>query len=349
MSFFLGLNAPWIDCGWDFGAAPPGWDLDGAHRAQWHERMRARVRETRELGLSVLRWFVLGNGANLGPQPRWDAGVSRWRWEAAPLGDAFHADLDALLDACAQEGVTLLPSLTSFGMFEHRDDAFAMRAKSNPTHGVPGLRMAALCDSDARIAFDENVIAPLVRALASRASQLSAIEVINEPEWATRGALHGDRRSESVPFADMLAFVRATSAHIRAAGVDATVGFVRHATNRSWDTLSRLSSGVGLGLSLGQVHHYPTARERLPFHDAQLGPCIVGELATRFDVLPRWPELKGVDSLGARLAHIEASGYAGALLWSAQPRRGASWPDRATQWDAAVRAEVRAIAARLGR
>lgn len=349
MAFFLGLNAPWVDCGWDFGAPPPAWDLDGTHRAGWRARMQARVRETRELGLSVLRWFVLANGANLAPLPRWDAGVARWRWEPLPLGDAFYTDLGALLETCAAEGVKLLPSLTSFGMFEHRDDVFAERAKSPSARGLPGLRMAALSDPAARAAFDEGVIAPLVCFLAARAPQLLAIEIINEPEWATRGALHGDARSESVRFADMLAFIRTTSAHIRAAGLDATVGFVRHPTNTSWESLSRLTSGEGLGLSLGQVHHYPSDAERLPFHDASLGPCIVGELATRFDVLPRWSDLSGVDSLSARVSHIEASGFDGALLWSAQPRRNATWPDRATQWDDATRAEVRAIAARFSR
>jgi len=349
VSFELGLNAPWVDCGWDFGPAPPGWDLDGSHRASWRTRMTARVRETRALGLPLLRWFVLANGANLAPTPRWDVGARRWRWIAAPLDERFFADLAALLDVCAAEGVTLLPALTSFGMFEHRDDVFAERAKAAPTRGVPGLRAAALCDPEARAAFETNVIAPLIRFLATRARQLRAVEIINEPEWATRGALHGDARTESVPVADMLAFIRATSTQLRAAGLDASVGFVRYATNSSWDAISRLSSGAGLGLALGQVHHYPTARERLPLHDSQRGACLVGELATRFDVLPRWPDVTGVDSLSARIAHIEASGYAGALLWSAQPRSGATWPDRATQWDESVRVEVREIATRISR
>ena len=349
MAFELGLNAPWIDCGWDFGTPPPGWDRSGAHRAKWRERMRDRVRETRSLGLSLLRWFILANGANLGPQPRWDAGARRWRWEALPLDEAFFADLEALLEACAVEGVTLLPSLTSFGMFEGRSDVFAEQAKAAPAQGVPGLRAAALCDPEARMAFDEGVMAPLVRFFAARAGQVRAIEIINEPEWTTRGALHGDKRTESVPLADMLAFIRATSARIRSVGVAASVGFVRYPTNAAWESLSRLTSGVGLGLTLGQVHHYPTARDHLPIVEARRGPCIVGELATRFDVLPRWPDLIGVDSLSARIAHIEASGYSGALLWSAQPHVGTVLPDRATRWDDSVRAEVRAIAARFGR
>ena len=349
MSFALGLNAPWIDCGWDFGAPPPGWDLDGTHRARWRAQMRARVRETRSLGLSLLRWFVLGNGANLGPQPRWDAGTARWRWEPLPLSEAFFADLDALLDACASEGVTLLPSLTSFGMFERRDDVFTERAKSSSTHGVAGLRMAALQDSASLAAFDERILAPLVRALGARRSQLLAIELINEPEWTTRGALHGDRRTESVSLAEMLAFLRNASRNVRSVGVAATVGFVRHETNAHWEQLSRLTSGASLGLSLGQVHHYPSARERLPLHDAARGPCLVGEIATRLDVLPRWPDLAGEDALTARVEHVAASGYSGALFWSAQPRRGGIWPDRATQWDDAARAEVRSLAARFSR
>ena len=80
--------------------------------------------------------------------------------------------------------------------------------------------------------------------------------------------------------------------------------------------------------------------------DTARGACIVGELATRFDVLPQWAALGGVDLLHARIAHLEASGYDGALLWSGQLRVGATWPDRATQWDEPTRAAVREMSAR---
>ncbi len=185
---------------------------------------------------------------------------------------------------------------------------------------MPGLRAAALTDPDARAAFDERVIAPLVRVLAARASRLHAVEIVNEPEWITRGALRGGRPDAEVPLPAMLDFVRVHAAGLRAAGLTATVGFVRDATRRAWDALSRLAYGEGLGLGLGQVHHYPGPRERLPLHDPRGGPCLVGELATRFDVLTRVGPSSAPPTRSRSASRTSRrAATRGRCSWSAQP------------------------------
>jgi hypothetical protein len=175
-----------------------------------------------------------------------------------------------------------------------------------------GVRMhgrgPAVSDAARRQRLLDGVFQPLFDRYG-KARAIQAWDVINEPEWATRGL--GTRRRTALTRETMRAFIGETVERIHAAtGQAATVG---SASGRWLDLVK------GLGLDFYQVHWYDKLEKRFPL-DRPLGPlgldrpCVLGEFPTR----------GSRRSAHAILDAARRNGYAGAWAWSVLAEDGAT-------------------------
>ncbi len=337
----VGVNYPWVDYGWDFGEAPPPWRGAGAEPA-WRGRIDAHLSRFVALGLKVVRWFILADGLAYGTgadAPRRTASGARgWSFTPPPLAPALQAHFGALLERfeAANRGhasprITLLPVLVDFLFFQPGTWPVVRAAVAGepprPDPGwVKGGRGDAVNDASKRRAFLAEALAPLLRISRAHARVIHGWEIVNEPEWVTRGWHPHARFGLPVEASAMRAFVEEASADIRRAGFRPTVGFARR------ETLAR----TGLLTELNQFHHYAGGRRRLAPPDP---PAILGELATSAE--DAWPELRRT---GQRVLHrlrlAERQGYPLALLWCAAPLVSGTGGDRHGRWDAAVEEDI---------
>lgn len=344
--FVLGANYPWVSCGHDFGPKPPAWA--GAGRTDW-KTVRRDFEELAELGLSVVRYWLLAGGVNypVGRDPDEYAlripfrelGAERTTalrfepWGAPPaLPRAFLDDFECLLEACRAAGVRLLPSLISFELF----------LPITPHVGGPasGGRGAFVLGRHQRAFFD-GVLEPLLDVCERHRDALFAFEVMNEPDWV---ALPAEGERPLAPTDALAAFLVEGARRIARRGLLSTIGFC-HA-RPSWlpeQARFALAALASRGRYLHQRHHYP--REDLsmrlpPASTSAVEPCLLGELPTAQHA--RWadPELWASECeperyLEARIALAKERGYVGALVWACRAN------DPHSRWDARVRAQVK--------
>jgi hypothetical protein len=350
----VGINYPWLCCGWDFGAPPPGYGQRPA-LAEVVERDFLRLRAA---GVEIVRWFVLADGFGYGTgvlAPQRDGGDFRFGAEAR-LEPALLADFEALLALCARSQLRLLPVLVDFhwgfpGLDRHTRDAPTLELwDRSPRAGAPGVRLHAararaahlpegfvkggradvLRDAGVTARFVEHVLAPLLSVSRRHADAIYAWELINEPEWIVKRPLlprRLDRRARVEPAA-MRRFLRTGLSVIADHGFTATVGFASARALRRWDSPRR-----PLGLGLNQIHYYPSSLlSRLPrAHFSNGLPCLLGELASHPAAPRPWPDLPASrQDLAARLALARARGYTAALAWSYRATDRATDPERAT-------------------
>ena len=334
----VGVNYPWVNYGLDFGRAPPSWGRTPGTDPAWLAEVDAHLVRFVDLGLRVVRWFILADGLAYGTgadAPRPD-GRGRWRFDPPPLDPEACRHFGLLMERfeAANPGgaprITVLPVLVDYGFFA----AGRCPVKHAASHDdgdpewVKGGRADAVNDVTRRRAFLAGALAPLLRISRSHARVIHAWEIVNEPEWVTKGWHPRSKRGLPVEEGAMRAFVLEASAAIREAGFSPTVGFAQR------ETLSR----ARLGGEGSQVHHYAGGRRRLaPADPAQ--PAILGELATATTSDP-WPDLPAhAQGLFARLQLAERRGYPLALLWSALQLVSGD-ADRHSRWDAEVEREI---------
>jgi hypothetical protein len=341
----VGINYPWLHCGWDFGPEPPGYGPRVA-RAE----LRADLTRLARAGVQIVRWFVLADGfvygtGELGPQR--EKGTFRFTAEAA-LPASFVDDFASLLALCAELGLQLLPVLIDYhfafpGLARDSEDARTLslwdrtprrgqkpslrllvareRASRLPAGYVKGGRADVIADSASTGRFIERVLVPLLAASQRYEHAIYAWELINEPEWIMRRMPF--EPGFRLPRAAVCRFMERGLGVIRDHGFLATVGFARARSLRSLQ-------GELPALALNQLHYYPRGRfARLaPARFANGRPAILGEFATESAVLGPWPDLPaGRQDIAARLALAREHGYQAALLWSYRAR------DRATLAD----------------
>ncbi|HEY2077071.1 MAG TPA: hypothetical protein VGH53_12115 [Streptosporangiaceae bacterium] len=326
----VGVNYPWFSYGWDFGAAPPGW-RSGDDPA-WFAHLGRHLQHLSAIGISVVRWFILGDGLTYGTGPdaptvdRVASGESAgWRFDPPALAREFQEHYEAVLRSFAAQStrsrpVRLLPVLADYKFCEpgiwpvsRQDTALG--------HGVPdegwvkGGRAEAIT-ANCRV-FIEQVLRPLLRLSSGYRDAVYAWDVFNEPEWVTSG-WHPDRTNDHpVGETEMRAFLEASIAAVREAGFKSTIGFGMIETIRQ----------TGLYADINQFHHYTDGSrflDRDPFDPRH--PGIVGEFATSTaeDI---WPELRQRSQrVLERLKFAESQGYALALAWSFRAE------DRHTSW-----------------
>jgi hypothetical protein len=343
----VGINYPWLHCGWDFGPEPPSYGPRIA-RAE----LRADLTRLAQAGVTIVRWFVLADGFSYGvgeQAPQRDRRGFRFDSEAR-LAPSFIEDFVSLLALCAELGLQLLPVLLDhqfafLGLDRHSEDARTLalwqrapessergslrltrareRAARLPAGYVKGGRADVIADARVTQRFLDNVLAPLVGASRRHMEAVYAWELINEPEWIMRRLPFAS--TFRMPVEVVCRFMQTGLSAIRDHGFTATVGFARARTLRA--LLGKLPA-----LDLNQVHYYPRWRlARLA--DARFAngrPSVLGEFATRSDQLGAWPDLPSSrQEIARRLALAQRKGYDAALLWSFRGRDRATLEDRA--------------------
>ena len=282
--FLVGANLPWISYGGDFGANR--WHPEGGlNRPDVRARARELLHGLADAGARAVRWFVLCDGR---------AGI---RFDetggAAGLDDRVFADLDVALELLARAGLSAIFVLIDFLWF----------SRARTVNGVRlGGRGKLMADAQRCTSLLDRVLAPILERYGHE-SAIRAWDLINEPDWiATRIR---PLRRRAIARSTLREFVRGGATRVHELTVHAaTVGSARPST---------LPLLLGLGLDFYQVHWYDKLRCRfdLTAQAAGLGvdrPVVLGEFPTR----------------GCRLAPAaifdlaRASGYAGALAWSAR-------------------------------
>jgi hypothetical protein len=219
--FLTGANYPWglwegkSNYGCDFGR-----NRWGSHTgvSQHAERVEADFRSMRDLGLDVVRWFVLCDGR---------AGV-RFGEEGEVLGpdDLLTEDLDAAVAAARFSGMRLILVLLDYLWVVYRG---------------PGAIGPGMVD---------RLFLPLFRRYG-KCREVLAWELMNEPDWVVEGMNPDPQRVArpmgSAPFMELVA---ETSRCVHAdTGAMFTVGTCRPRNTTMLDTPEA-------GLDVLQVHPY---------------------------------------------------------------------------------------------
>jgi hypothetical protein len=279
--FIVGANLPWMAYGGDFGAN--AWHPTGGVHTRVEE-LRCALDRVATAGVRRIRWFMLCDGR---------AGI-RFAPDGAPLGldDSFFADVDAALAAAGDRGIEI--------MFVLFDFLWCVPARS--VAGVQlGGRAEVLRDTVMRTALLDRVLTAIFERYGDK-PQISAWDIVNEPEWATCGV--GARRRRSCVSVDtMREFVRdAVALAHRHTRQPVTVG----SASVHW-----LDTWRDIGLDFYQAHWYEHLERRSPLarpvRDFGLDrPVLLGEFPSR-----RAPvELQRI------LDTARAAGYMGAFVWS---------------------------------
>jgi hypothetical protein len=279
--FRVGANLPWIHYGGDFGAN--AWHPDGGLHTRADELGRALDRVS-TAGIRRIRWFMLGDGRT---------GI-RFGPDGVPLGLDEHVfvDVDAALAAAGARDIEIM-----FVLFD-----FLWCARPRLVDGVQlGGRRDIWQDRRSRDALLEQVVRPIL-VRYGRDRRIFAWDIVNEPEWATRG-LAARWLRPSVSLDAMQALVRDAAALVhRHTSQAATVGSVSTRFLHAWREL---------GLDLYQAHWYPKLERGAPLarpvSELELDrPLLLGEFPSR--VSPE--ELQRI------VDTARAAGYAEAFVWS---------------------------------
>ncbi len=338
----VGVNYPWFDYGWDFGLGPPSWRA-GRRTPRWYDEIDRDLRQLQDIGVSVVRWFILADGLTYGtgddaPRVRGWA-RRRWRFDPPPLDRAILAHFSELLarfaatSSGAAPHIQLLPVFIDFlfcqpGVLPVMAPEAPGSSNMVPHRGwVKQGRADAVANDNKRARFLDNALGPLLEASQHYPAVIYAWELINEPDWVTEGWSPNPQREPRVAESSMQAFIEEGSERIRRAGFRPTVGFGSAATLRR----------CGVVADVSQFHHYPDGTATLDRHEFDC--CIVGEFATAATDV--WPDLIDTgQTVLNRLRLAESRGYSLALPWAFRSQ------DRHTTWSSEVERDVRAFTER---
>lgn len=334
----VGVNYPWFDYGWDFGLGPRAW-RGGRNTPRWYDHIDQDLRHFRDLGVSVVRWFILADGLTYGRDdgaPRLRGLLRRkWHFDPQPLTSEFLAHFTELLARFAATGranggpIQLLPVFIDFHFCQPGIPILVPEAAGSsrmiPDRAWVKQGRAEAISSDAkRGRFLDGALEPLLRASQQYAEVIYAWELINEPDWVTETWDPNPGHEPLVSEPAMRAFIREGSERVRRAGFRPTVGFASASTLRL----------CAIDADVSQFHHYPGGGVTLDRHEFDLG--IIGEFATAATDI--WPDLldQGQSVLN-RLRLADACGYSLAIPWAYRSQ------DRHTTWSSDVENDVRAF------
>jgi len=317
----VGVNypVPWNVYGIYLGSGNPPGSCPGMD--VWPSNLATNLITLRdELGVQVVRVFLLGNAANCG------AVVDGRTTLPEVLDPRVIRQLAAMFEAFAEAKLLVIPSLIDFKAFGER--RVLGRAPTAPTNGCTD-RHDIVNDLAIRQSFFDRVLRPFLAVSKPFRSIVYAWEVQNEPIWNVRElsftSIVTDLERSAVgrtkiSRALMQAFLQQAVDIIERFDVEprfkATVG------HRFARDLERFPTG-----QLRQFHYYPLqllgvglVDRTLP--DAATTRAFLGEVAAGTHGHP-WPELAGADSLRAgtrarvreRLRLARHKGYPLTLLW----------------------------------
>ena len=283
LPFLAGANLPWLRYGNDFGAN--AWYPNGGiSRPEERHELLVLFEHLREKGISTLRWFLFGDGR---------AGI-RFTRSGTPAGpDRFlFADIDTALETATACGLKIIFVLFDFHWFGKAllINGVQVRGRGGVIRGTAKQR-----------ALRRRVLRPLLERYG-RSPVILAWDIVNEPEWATRGC-GGGISGNAVSFFAMRRFIKRTSRLV----------------HRCTDQLATVGLGSASGLSLVrdcdldfyQVHWYDRWQAAAPLErpvaDLKLDrPLLLGEFPTKNSARPA-EEI---------VSAAKKSGYCGALAWS---------------------------------
>jgi hypothetical protein len=282
LPFLEGANLPWLRYGGDFGAN--AWSPDGGvGKAETREDLRRICLELNERGIKTIRWFLLCDGR---------AGI-RFTKAGTPIGPDRHLfpDIDAALEIAAACDLRVIFVLLDFQWFGEADqfNRVQVRGRGNVIRSAFKQR-----------ALRRRVLKPLLERYG-RSPVILAWDIVNEPEWATRGC--GGASTGILPYLAMRRFIKKMARMVhRYTGQLATVGLANAAG---------LPLVKATGLDFYQVHWYDrwdaAAPLERPVSEWDLDrPLLLGEFPTQNSA--RLPE--------AIVEVSKQSGYCGALAWS---------------------------------
>lgn len=295
----------------------------------------------KRMGVSVVRWFLLGNGANYGVPPRPVMRRARTlhgsptRYEdrefnpPSTVDKRFPRDFTELLRRFRAAELQIIPSLIDFPFGAYR--------KSGPTPNgtYHGGRADVIRDPAKRKVFLDTMLRELLDASKGFEKEILAWEVINEPTWLCVGLGPLSEPEHSLRFAEvtipsMREFLADAVARIDKAGFRSTVG------HRFFDDMTTFPAGT-----MPQFHFYNEYRWYAILGDTNTDPKQVkgaklfagqpkpflGELDTGYNRYgDRWTKDLGAnDSLLERLRLLRAEGCDLALVW---PDMGGAKPKR---------------------
>ena len=338
----VGVNYPWRDYGWDFGLGPPAWRGSWA-TPRWYPEIDTHLRRFQDVGIRVVRWFILADGLAYGvgaeaPVPDRLA-KGGWRFEPPPLSAECLQHFEALLDrfaAASADGrpaIQLLPVLIDFHFCKPGTHPLTKPDRSNPgkpaedADWVKHGRAQALTDAAKRERFLDRVLEPLLQASRRYSQVIYGWELINEPDWVTRGWHPHFFARPPIPEVAMRAFIEEGARRIRVAGFKPTVGFA------SVEALRK----ARIDLEINQVHHYPGGARILDCRAFDSGcPSVLGEFATAPDDV--WPDLTlDHQRVLHRLRLARSQGCPLAMPWSFLGQ------DRHTAWSDEVERDINAF------
>jgi hypothetical protein len=263
----VGYNYPWP---WDkygcyFGEPAEPWI------AHWLDVLPANLSEIADLGMKVVRIFLVCNGNNWGKMtPHSYSKVVQehgggfhqetmtvWSFDPPDATDPrCTQQLKKMLECFRQAGMQVIPSFIDFGLLA---PAYEVGGGSGRTEAVTNLgkRVKLLSFLD-----------DLLQASKGYEKEIYAWEVVNEPCWNTRvfappvAETHfGIKATTYIPVVPTVSedvmrdFLGAACKRIESAGFESTVG------HRFYDDLSNFPTGTK-----PQFHYYPQA----------LGPDVIG-------------------------------------------------------------------------
>jgi len=174
----VGVNYPWFDYGWDFGLGPRAW-RGGRGTPRWYDHIDQDLRHFGDLGVSVVRWFILADGLTYGtddgaPRLR-GSSRGRWRFDPPPLTSESVAHFTDLLSRFAATGrasgrpIQLLPVFIDFHFCQPGIPILvptvAGSSKMIPDRAwVKEGRAEAISNNAKRVRFLENALEPLLLA-----------------------------------------------------------------------------------------------------------------------------------------------------------------------------------------
>jgi hypothetical protein len=281
--FSLGVNYPWRNYGQDFGRTAA--EHLGISIPDVQELIAREFSQIREAGVSIVRWFLFGDGRGGFVAEK---GIPR-----KPDSQLF-ADVGAALRLAQGNHLKLCFSLIDFLWLQEHGGKRPAHPHEHVLHFAAG-----------REAFLQNVLLPLFREFRGHPA-LFAWEIANEPEWAIR-EFHPVSEAK-LRFADFRAYAGEIARAVHEYGeVPVTLGSARLMWVRAW---------TELGLDYYQAHYYPAGeaetRRDLAQQLASLRPLDqplwLGELPARDAYQPGY-------SLPHALDACRSAGLCGAAVW----------------------------------
>jgi hypothetical protein len=261
----------------------------------WTGTLEDNLGRLSDLGIGVVRVFLLGNG--------WSYGQLQGKAFAPPdaLPAAFADQFERMLVAFQNRKMTCIPSVLDFKALQ-----------SPPGVKGQGGRGAIATDAAVRDHFYGGLLEPLLSIADRYPDSLFAVEAMNEPVWTALDPFTPMRGAVKT-------FLEGAIARIAAHGHPSTVG------HRFASDLDDLPTG-----SLRQFHYYPRTglkaflpltEQPLPNHEKTR--AILGEFSARSDGSQGddWPDLDSElqrdprRRVFERLRCAEAKGYELALVW----------------------------------